>query len=475
MNRKSLLFALFGWLLSLYPLSAVGKHAANAVELKPRILILTDIAPSDVEPDDMESMIRLLAHADLFEIEGLVTSTGWNTSNYPEAWAKILQQVIDAYEKDVANLMRRSEQTSFLPLDREQEKQALGYWPSAGYLRSRSVMGSTKMGYRVLGTDNHSAGSELIIRLADEDDARPLWILAWGGANTLAQAIWKVRQERSEEQINEFLHKLCLYTITDQDVGWGERHSNYPFSSHQWMRKVAGKEMLFIWDESAWLSQNSLGSIHWAEYAEQIQGHGSMGAIYPKYKYGVEGDTPSFLHVLPNGLNDPTQPGQGGWGGYFVWETGMDKAAHVWTNSNDSIKKISQRYEGYFYPAVFNNFAARMEWAKTGKGNRNPIVTVNGHQGMEILTLDSKPGKTVTLDASKSTDPDRDALTFRWWIYPEAGTYKGTVALTGENTARATIKMPTDAAGKTIHVVCEVTDNGTPRLTNYRRVILRLP
>ncbi|MBQ1701339.1 MAG: hypothetical protein II023_05685, partial [Prevotella sp.] len=37
-------------------------------QLKPRLVVCTDIAPADVEPDDMESMVRLLAYADCFEI-----------------------------------------------------------------------------------------------------------------------------------------------------------------------------------------------------------------------------------------------------------------------------------------------------------------------------------------------------------------------------------------------------------------------
>ena len=32
--------------------------------LKPRIVVLTDIGPADVEPDDNESAVRLLAYAD---------------------------------------------------------------------------------------------------------------------------------------------------------------------------------------------------------------------------------------------------------------------------------------------------------------------------------------------------------------------------------------------------------------------------
>ena len=56
--------------------------------LKPRLVVCTDIAPADVEPDDMESMVRLMAYADCFEIEALITSVGWNCDPYPVEWAQ---------------------------------------------------------------------------------------------------------------------------------------------------------------------------------------------------------------------------------------------------------------------------------------------------------------------------------------------------------------------------------------------------
>ena len=59
-------------------------------ELKPRLVVCTDIAPADVEPDDMESMVRLMAYADQFEIEALITSVGWNCDPYPMDWMKYL-------------------------------------------------------------------------------------------------------------------------------------------------------------------------------------------------------------------------------------------------------------------------------------------------------------------------------------------------------------------------------------------------
>ena len=274
---------------------AAACQAPVSEPLKPRIVVLTDIGPAEVEPDDNESAVRLLSYADRFEIEGLITTIGWNCDPYPEAWAEYLFRVIDGYEVDVNNLMKRSGQTGFRSPEEEQGAQALGYWPSAGYLRSRAVMGSTRAGIGVIGEGNDSPGSELLIRLADEDDPRPIWVCSWGGANTLSQAIWKVQQTRSPEEFQAFLRKFRLYTITDQDMVWAVR-MNRAYSSHQWLRREFADDLLLVWDESAWLNQNALGVQNWEKYAALIQGHGEMGKVDPHYLWGVEGDTPSFLN-----------------------------------------------------------------------------------------------------------------------------------------------------------------------------------
>ena len=446
-------------------MAVIGVNALQAAEndMKPRLVVCTDIAPADVEPDDMESMVRLMAYADMFEIEALITSVGWNCDPYPAEWAEYLQRVIEAYRKDVPKLMRRSGQQEFMPLEDENKQQYIGYWPSADYVKSRAVMGSIHGGIKAIGADNDSPGSELLIRLADEDDTRPIYVAAWGGANTLAQAIWRVKQTRSAEELKKFVRKFRIYTITDQDMQYSMR-MNRSYSSHMWLRKEFADDLQFVWDEGTWQEQCELGKRHWQQHKDNIQGRGALGGEYPTYKWGVEGDTPSFLYVMPNGLNNPEDPHQCGWAGYH--ERGMcaDSLTTAWTSWQEPVRSISVGYKQRFYPDELNDFMARMQWAAEGKGNLNPYVVIpNDTINITMVSL--------SLDASKSFDPDGDNLQFSWWQQPEIGKTK--VKIEQADQPIATLRIPADAKGDTIHIICEVHDDGPYHLPAYRRIIIK--
>lgn len=440
-------------------------------ELKPRLVVCTDIAPADVEPDDMESMVRLMSYADLFEIEALITSVGWNCDPYPKEWAQYLQRVIEAYREDVPKLMKRSGQTTFLPNSEEEKCQFIGYWPSADYIKSRAVMGSERGGIKVIGEGNDSPGSELLIRLADEDDPRPIYVAAWGGANTLAQAIWRVKQTRSPEELKRFVRKFRLYTITDQDMQYNMRMDR-AYSSHMWLRQEFTDDLQFIWDEGTWREQCELGKRNWQLHKDNIQGKGALGKEYPDYKWGVEGDTPSFLYVMPNGLNDPEDPHQAGWAGYHERGLCADSLTTAWTSWQEPVISISVGYKTRFYPDEINDFMARMQWADEGQGNHNPQVMINGSDGLQPIQIQAKAGETIRLDASSSIDSDGDKLTFLWWQQPEIGKTKATID--PSNQSIATIQIPSDVTSDTIHIICEVHDDGPFHLVSYRRIIIEI-
>jgi hypothetical protein len=196
-----------------------------------------------------------------------------------------------------------------------------------------------------------------------------------------------------------------------------------------------------------------------------------MGKVYPHYLWGVEGDTPSFLNVMPNGLNNPEHPEQVGWGGCHQFGISPDGETSAWTNWQEPLRGISSAYEHQFYPDEFNDFAARMQWAAEGRGNGNPVVRIDGREGLAPMEVQTRPGASLRFDASASTDPDSDTLRFAWWFqrFPGEDTYP---ELTGADTPTVSFQVPADAApGKQYHLICEVHDNGPFQLVAYRRII----
>ena len=92
----------------------------------------------------------------------------------------------------------------------------------------------------------------------------------------------------------------------------------------------------------------------------------------------------------------------------------------------------------------------------------------------------AKPGNAVSLSAEGSTDPDGNALSYQWIFYPEPGAFTVSSGRTGapikiENAdqmnASFTVHKKFGRAG-TMHIILAVTDNGTPALTRYQRVIV---
>jgi hypothetical protein len=136
------------------------------------------------------------------------------------------------------------------------------------------------------------------------------------------------------------------------------------------------------------------------------------------------------------------------------------------------VRSISIGYKTRFYPDELHDFMARMQWAAEGKGNRNPQVIVNGYEGLQPIHIQAKAGEMIRLDATKSFDPDDDKLAFSWWQQPEIG--KTQVTINESDQAAAVLQVPANASADTIHLICEVHDDGPFRLVSYRRVIVTI-
>ncbi|HEX5788231.1 MAG TPA: nucleoside hydrolase-like domain-containing protein [Woeseiaceae bacterium] len=459
------------------PNIAGADEAPRGAEPRHRLIVLTDI---EADPDDTQSLIRLLLYANEIDIEGLVatTSTHLRHTVHPAS----IHEVLAAYAEVLPNLRLHDPD-----------------YPDAEALLARVREGVAAFGMQGVGHGRDTPGTELIVRALDADDPRPLWVSVWGGANTLAQALYTLRESRSPAELAALVAKLRVYTISDQD------------DAGPWLRREF-PELFYIvtpgddYGMATWNAisrvidgiDNSTISNPWL--AEHIQqDHGPLGAHYPDVVWGLEGDTPAFLSLIPNGLTVPERPDWGGWGGRYESyvpdaETTLNGENHgresrpIWTNAVDAwsppeparfgraTRHSAARYEDYLVTLwrwrddFQNDFAARMDWTvKPVEASNHPPVVVLGHA--DSVTLEA--GQGFYLSARDSFDPDGDSLSYDWFYYPEAGTYRGQLpALT--NSEGAWFTAPRVEKREEVHLILRLSDKGDPPLARYARVIVTI-
>ena len=345
-------FRLFACLITglIFPIACL----AATDDSRPRVIMLSDMPPLDVipggggwgppekrsDPDDVQSMVRLLLYANDLEIEGLI-ATGGTFANIANK-LNILD-ALDLYDKVDENLRQRDVR-----------------YPTANELRAVTFEGNDgtwgKPVEEVVGEGKDSEASEAIIRIVDRPDPRPVWIGVWGGPADLAQAIWKVRETRSPAELQQFLGKLRVFMI-----GLGDNTGQD--GSGQWLLDTFPELFIIVSQKTygGMFAQSSpVGNLKWLN-THIRRDHGPLGAAYPRSGFypdspGMqEGDTPTFTHLISGlrGLNDPEQPDQEGWGGQYVQR---DPARNHWYDGPgaESVRK--------WLPDIQADFARRADW-----------------------------------------------------------------------------------------------------------------
>lgn len=450
-----------------------------SAQQKVRLVVLTDIGG---DPDDQMSMVRLMTYANHFDIEGLIaTPHGGDFRVEPQ----YIERIVAAYGEVRDNL----------------ELHEPGF-PSATVLKQSISKGLALDGMAAVGDGKDSPGSDLLIQAVNKKDERPLWVSVWGGPNVLAQALWKVRKTRSADELAEFVKKLRVYAISDQDnsgpwirkefpdlfyivtpgvnAGGGFHHATWiGIGGDKFHGRFGGADFSLVTNE--WLDKN-------------IRVKGPLGKLYPRWEFMMEGDTPSFFHLINNGLSNPERPDWGGWGGrYELYTPKTEKwflepeTRPIWTNVQDEVFGADGEWHTTNHATIWrwraayqHDFAARMDWTIKAydKANHPPVVKLD-HPEYII----AKPGERVELSATRTFDPDGDALSFEWFCYEEAGTRGMSNAATGVkhdieayDQPKAWLDVKTNrvmAPGTgTMHIILAVTDHGKPRLTRYKRVII---
>ncbi len=442
-----------------------------SIAQKPRLIVTTDIGQ---DPDDEQSMVRLLHLANEFEIEGIIVNADANYEHEePIVKASIIFDMLDSYAEIEDNLRKHSAD-----------------YPTVDYLKSKVKTGCAGNGDKIpmeayIGEGKDTEGSEWIIKVVDQPNDKPIHIAIWGGACDLAQALWKIEQERSQAEVRKFVSKLRVLFIGKQDT------------SNQWIMDTFPNMWLVLsLDENdKWLSSYrgmfwggdmSTTSKDWLH--ENIIDVSPLGAHYPDKAHTggksrnphmamKEGDSPSLLFFIENGLNQTEHPEWGGWGGRYQLlrnQFYVDTEDEYYDHSGKLVQSPRAtvfRWRGDFQ----NDFAARVQWGtkKFDDANHHPEVVVNGERGKSPLFIAAKPGQNIKIDASKSLDPDGDSLNYEWEIYWEAGSYPNQFDYvnTGD---KFKLKIPDDSSGTSMHILLKVRDQGLPVLTSYKRIILEI-
>ncbi|NDL62047.1 DUF1593 domain-containing protein [Enterobacteriales bacterium SAP-6] len=479
--------------------SDIPSLAAKTVsfQARPRVFVLTDIGN---EPDDQMSMTRFLLYSNEMNVEGLVatTSTWQRDIVHPD----IINLVLGHYAEVQPNLLHHD-----------------SAFPAASALRGIVASGQGHYGMAAVGKGKSTQGSDLLLRSIENSVSavRPLYISLWGGANTLAQALNDLKATHSAAEVETLTGHLIVYAISDQDDAgiWirnnfsaityivdpstqnGEDYARATWtgiSGDKYYRNAPGADFTTV--ANSWLDRN-------------IRGKGPMGKGYPQYMFIMEGDTPSYLGLIRNGLNSEMNPGWGGWGGRYILRQPHGETRPVWTsggdffpgNPNAADTVIGSDGKSYtsnqatiwrWREAYQHDFAARMDWTikDFAHANHNPMVVVNNHSGKDTIYIAAQIGKPVVLDAQGTKDPDGNRLSYRWIAYPEAGSATSKQVANDEVqgqrgdeplNARPLLAINGGSAGKVTvtpqnagieHIILAVQDDGLPSLTSYRRVII---
>jgi hypothetical protein len=436
----------------------------QGAESRPRLLVLTDIGG---DPDDQQAMVRLLVHSNEFDIEGLVASASGTPGELKERVTKpqLIRELVEAYAKVLPNLRRHAD----------------GF-PGAESLLDVVKSGNPNRGRDFIGDGHDTEGSRWIIACADKADARPLNITIWGGQTDLAQALWRVRQDRGAEGFAKFASRLRVFDIDDQDKIHDWLFTEFPDVFYVLAKSPKGVDKRQGAYRGMYLGgDESLTSLAWLD-THVRQNHGPLGALYPPKTYTApnpnkalkEGDTPSWFLALPISPGDPAHPEWGGWGGRYVKES-----RGLFRDAKDTIGDVTDARLGIsrWRPAFQNEFAARMNWCVADdfkNANHAPVAVLSGDKSRDALVIRGKPGETISLSSAGSTDPDGNALTAHWFIYREAGANSETAELSAETGESVQLKLSREQKTGNVHVILALSDNGAPSLTRYRRAIVEV-
>ncbi|OGE55522.1 hypothetical protein PENARI_c004G04349 [Penicillium arizonense] len=460
---------------------------------------LRTVITTDMEQDDLASLIRYLLYTNELDTQGIIYTSSvyhWagNGNGTSLRWTgtrTIEDNVLKAYAEVYPNLRRHDPS-----------------YPTPKELLSTVKIGNIDFEGEM---DHDTDGSDLIQALLLDDDPRTLYLQAWGGTNTIARALKSIEERysgsrkwaRTKETISR---KAVIMASGFQDTTYVDYiaphwphirveemsagYDTWGFNCNKGQGNVRGLPDDHLYFTGDWIKPNIEMGPYGKLYRAWLDGQSmpgdpldifgnatkaASGWCKPlgSYDFLSEGDNVAFNPLLTTGIQDPTNPNLGGWGGRAKQNT---TSPDLWVMVDSETNRNGTKTDGYttnrWIAAVQNDFAARIQWTVTPQyrnGNHAPSVHIlNGS------TVKGRPGMTVTL-AGAVHDPDDDKVNSSWWQYVEEGTYPGAVTVTEHGRNQASVVIPANAEpGQTISIILQGTDDGYFPLTRYDRVLIQV-
>ena len=411
-----------------------------------RVIVETDAGG---DPDDEQSLVRFLLYSNEWDVEAIIANRGHaragENKNIERTGIGIVRRLVNAYGECHPNLVQHD--TRF---------------PKPEFLYARVVA----------GYGESAAGVKRIIEAIDANDSRPIWFMNWGtddgsAPSCLKLALDHVLKERGTDGYARFKSKLRLSSADK----FGDHTFKIPPAFPIWVDTFRPPVNGRRWYHQFSAITAMAGGFDLAQ--DVLTDHGPLGALYPTNTTHrqKEGDTMTFLYLVPTGMNNPDQPGWGSWAGRYGLQDEAVGRPYYWANETDSWNGTTHRDNtlSRWAPDLQNDFRARLDWCVKGRNDANhrPIAILNGKSGLEPVEVVSRVGENIKLSAGGSTDPDGNKMTFHWEVYPSN---TNNVRLQNSEEKSATVLSPNAPAQ--LHVVLTVRDDGNPALASYRRAII---
>lgn len=485
----------------------------NEAPLKPRVIITTDI-----EVDDMNSLIHLALHLNELDVEAFVYTAsqyhflgdgehtlGQVTPHYRTKGRRSYEAAIVPPEPDPA----AAELTSYRPFPRGWMERLWAHeyaeaWthlcqnaPDQPYPTPEELCARTYVGNVAFEGDvrEATAGSEVIRKAILDNDPRPLWLLSWGGMNTIVRALMSIAEKYADgaswDEVRQRVYDKVRVLGVQGGVGQDNSWLDYGQPLFPELTMLV-PEFMYGGYVDAKFAQADARELFCAPWPEEhlTSGNGSLMARYMLYGDGkvyenepkrfqfgtharldwgwpdmeplqfepgdfmAEGDSMTYIPLLPFGLRGAV-------------EDGLDTVLGRLFRDGEQPSRAAGA--SLFEPADPNpylrayqeEFAARAQWCAHGweACNHAPVIS--------DVTPDvvAAPGEVVQL-AACAEDPDGDELRVRW-------TCNGAAEIAEPSQLATAVTVPADAApGDRLVFTLTVQDVATRPMTRYAQVVV---